>query len=125
MWPSFSPGRTAAFGRGKPCRRPFGPFSVVAADLNGDGRQDAVAASEEWRGLAGDPARACRRVIPCPSAYMVINDPSIMRNRAGYNGASSNPMASNCISSASGRFNSDSSLRSRSMSFLVSCVLDL
>ena len=38
---------------------PFGPFSVVAADLNGDGRQDVAAASGEgagslatWHGLA-------------------------------------------------------------------------
>ena len=33
---------------------PFGPFSVVAADLNGDGRQDVAAASGEGAGsLAG------------------------------------------------------------------------
>ena len=29
---------------------PFGPFSVVAADLNGDGRQDVAAASREGAG---------------------------------------------------------------------------
>ena len=41
----------------------FGPFSVVAADLNGDGRQDVAAASGEGAGFAGDLARACRRVV--------------------------------------------------------------
>ena len=44
---------------------PFGPFSVVAADLNGDGRRDVAAASGEgagslaiWHGLADGSFRA-------------------------------------------------------------------
>ena len=47
---------------------PFGPFSVVAADLNGDGRQDVAAASGEgagslatWHGLADGSFRAADR----------------------------------------------------------------
>lgn len=47
---------------------PFGPFSVVAADLNGDGRQDVAAASGEgagslvtWHGLADGSFRAAGR----------------------------------------------------------------
>ena len=47
---------------------PFGPFSVVAADLNGDGRRDVAAASGEgagalatWHGLADGSFRAAGR----------------------------------------------------------------
>ena len=47
---------------------PFGPFSVVAADLNGDGRKDVAAASGEgagslatWHGLADGSFRAAGR----------------------------------------------------------------
>ena len=47
---------------------PFGPFTVVAADLNGDGRQDVAAASGEgagslmtWHGLADGSFRAAGR----------------------------------------------------------------
>ena len=47
---------------------PFGPFSVVAADLNGDGRQDVAGASGEgagslatWHGLADGSFRAADR----------------------------------------------------------------
>ena len=47
---------------------PFGPFSVVAEDLNGDGRQDVAAASGEgagllaiWHGLADGSFRAAGR----------------------------------------------------------------
>ena len=47
---------------------PFGLFWVVAADLNGDGRQDVVAASDEradslatWHGLADGSFRAAGR----------------------------------------------------------------
>ncbi len=47
---------------------PFGPFSVVAADLNGDGRQDVAAASGEgagalatWHGLADGSFRTAGR----------------------------------------------------------------
>ena len=47
---------------------PFGPFSVVAADLNGDGRQDVAAASGEergtlatWHGLVDGSFRAAGR----------------------------------------------------------------
>ena len=47
---------------------PFGPFSVVAADLNGDGRQDVAVASGEaagslaiWHGLADGSFRAAGR----------------------------------------------------------------
>ncbi len=46
---------------------PFGPFSVVAADLNGDGRQDVAPASGEsagslriWHRLADGSFRADR-----------------------------------------------------------------
>ena len=57
-----------AFGRRRPCRRPFGSFSVVAPDLNGDGRQDVAVASREgagslatWHGLADWSFRAAGR----------------------------------------------------------------
>ena len=47
---------------------PFGPFSIVAVDLNGDGRRDVAAASGEgagslatWHGLADGSFRAAGR----------------------------------------------------------------
>ena len=42
---------------------PFGPFSVVAADLNGDGRQDVAAASGEGAGSLATWHGLARRVI--------------------------------------------------------------